>query len=49
MNDAHLATEKVLKMEPGFLLSEYSKSQPYQNPQDLEKIISMLHKAGLPK
>ncbi|MGA9538226.1 MAG: adenylate/guanylate cyclase domain-containing protein [Desulfobacterales bacterium] len=47
MSDAYVATKKVLKIKPKFLLSEFSESQPYKNSQNLEKLTSMLNKAGL--
>jgi hypothetical protein len=47
MSGAYVATKKVLKMKPKFLLSEFSQSQPYKNSQDLESLTSMFNKAGL--
>ena len=41
------ATE-VLKINPRFTLEKWQKSQPYQNPADLERRLVALRKAGLP-
>jgi adenylate cyclase len=47
--EAHWASREVLRVKPRFSLREFIKSQPYKNPQDLETMIVMLQKAGLPK
>jgi TolB-like protein len=45
--DAYGATREVLRVKPEFSLEEFAKTQPYQNPQTLEKVLAMLEKAGL--
>jgi TolB-like protein len=47
MNDAHQAVREIIRVKPGFTLEEYAKSQPYNDPQILERIIQMLQMAGL--
>ena len=49
MRAAHKATHEILIIKTGFSLKEFFKSQPYKNSQDLEKVITVLHKAGLPE
>ena len=49
MREAHKATQEILTTKTGFSLKEFFKSQPYKNPQDLEKVMTVLHKAGLPE
>jgi adenylate cyclase len=47
MEVAHGVTQEVLRVKPGFSLEEFSQSQPYKEPQTLERVIAMLRKAGL--
>jgi adenylate cyclase len=45
--EAHEATREVLKVKPGFTLEEFAESQPYKDPQTLERVIATLRRAGL--
>jgi adenylate cyclase len=47
IEEAHKATQEVLRVKPIFSLKEFAKSQLYKNPRTLEKVVSMLQKAGL--
>jgi hypothetical protein len=47
MNDAHQAVREIIRVRPGLTLEEYANSQPYRDPQILERIIQMLQMAGL--
>ena len=45
--DAHEAVREVLRIKPNFSLEEFAKSQLYENPRTMEKVVAMLRKAGL--
>jgi adenylate cyclase len=47
MEEAHRVAQDVLRINPGFSLKEFAKSQPYKEPQTLDRVITMLRKAGL--
>jgi hypothetical protein len=38
----------VKQLDPTFRLTEFSATQPYRNPQDLERLIGRLREADLP-
>lgn len=46
--EARDVAAKVKHLDPTFRLSEFSATQPYRNPQDLERLIGRLREAGLP-
>jgi adenylate cyclase len=45
---ARTIADQVLRIAPGFRLSEFAKTQPYQDPADLGRLIDRLRDAGLP-
>lgn len=49
VEDAQWEKEKVLILDPEFSLNYWSETQPYSSSHRLEKIVSDLLKAGLPK
>ncbi len=42
------AAKEVIKIDPGFSLENYASMLPYKRPEDLERYINSLRKAGLP-
>ena len=46
-DDAHLATRRVLDLEPDFDLANYSNAQPYKDQEQLNRLLDHLGKAGL--
>jgi tetratricopeptide (TPR) repeat protein len=46
--EARRTAGRVLELEPSFGLSAFAQTQPYQNPQDLKRLIGRLRAAGLP-
>jgi adenylate cyclase len=38
---------RVIQRAPGFRLARFRKSQPYKNPEDLERIVKTLQQAGM--
>ncbi len=47
LDEAHEAAARVHSIEPGFRLDAFATTQPYQNPQDLERLLGRLREAGL--
>jgi|GEM_PF-1998867 len=47
MQDAYRATKEVLRINSRFSLEAFAKTQPYEEPQSLERMIAMLRTAGL--
>jgi TolB-like protein/Flp pilus assembly protein TadD len=47
--EAHAATEQVLRIHPKFSLEYFGKTLPYKNPADRGNFIEALRKAGLPE
>jgi tetratricopeptide (TPR) repeat protein len=47
LDEAREAAARVRSLEPGFRLDEFAATQPYQNPQDLERLLERLREAGL--
>jgi TolB-like protein len=45
--DAEKAAAEVRNVKPDFTLEKYAKTQPYKEPQTLERLISRLRKTGL--
>ncbi len=48
LDEAREIAARVKRLDPAFRLTEFSATQPYQNPQDLERLIGRLRDAGLP-
>jgi adenylate cyclase len=46
-DEAHMAVEKVLKIDPNFSLEHFAKTLPYKQKETGEKLIEALRKAGL--
>jgi tetratricopeptide (TPR) repeat protein len=40
---------ELLKLYPDFRIQDWAKGLPYKRPEDLERELSMLRKAGLPE
>jgi len=40
---------KILELDPNFSLENFQKSQFYKNPDDLDRLLNNLRKAGLPE
>lgn len=47
LDQAREAAARVRTIEPGFRLDEFAATQPYRNPQDRERLLERLRKAGL--
>jgi TolB-like protein/tetratricopeptide (TPR) repeat protein len=45
--EAGAAVEKIRKARPDFNLQTFAHRQPYKNPQDLDRLVGRLKKAGL--
>jgi tetratricopeptide (TPR) repeat protein len=48
LDEAQQIAAKLKQLDPTFRLTEFSATQPYRNPQDLERLIGRLREAGLP-
>jgi DNA-binding SARP family transcriptional activator/TolB-like protein len=48
LDEAREIAATVKRLDPTFRLTEFSVTQPYRNPQDLERLIGRLREAGLP-
>ena len=48
VSDARQIAARIRQLEPTFCLTAFAKTQPYQNMQDLERLINRLRQAGLP-
>ncbi|MEJ2177844.1 MAG: hypothetical protein P8Y12_07810, partial [Gammaproteobacteria bacterium] len=47
LDQAREAAARVRTIEPGFRLDEFAATQPYRNPQDRERLLERLRRAGL--
>jgi len=47
--EASVAAEEVLRLNPKFSLVHWGKTLPYKNQADRERLIGALRKAGLPE
>jgi len=47
-DQAQRVADEIIASEPTFRLSNFAKSQPYQNPAELDRLIATLRDAGLP-
>jgi tetratricopeptide (TPR) repeat protein len=47
MEQARAAADRVRAIDPAFNLGEYAATQPYRNPDDLERLLGRLREAGL--
>ena len=45
--EASKAASRVKRIKPDFTLQKYAETQPYKTPETLERVITMLQKAGL--
>ncbi len=45
---ARRLADDIIASDPGFRLSNYAKSQPYRDPEPLDRLIDVLREAGLP-
>ena len=45
--EASKAASEVKRIKPDFTLQKYAETQPYKAPETLERVITMLQKAGL--
>jgi TolB-like protein/tetratricopeptide (TPR) repeat protein len=48
-DQARRTAEKIIANNPVFRLANYARSQPYQHPAPLERVIDALREAGLPE
>lgn len=48
LDEAREIAARVKRLDPAFRLTEFSATQPYRNPQDLDRLIGRLREAGLP-
>ena len=48
MDDSRKAVEDVLRIHPGFSLNNLVMMSPMKNQEDLNRMIYLLRKAGLP-
>jgi TolB-like protein/class 3 adenylate cyclase len=49
MEEAHAAAREVLRLHPGFTISEWRERPPYRDKLVLERYVEGLRKAGLPE
>jgi adenylate cyclase len=47
--EAHAEIDEVRKLAPRLSLDYLSKTMPYKNPADLERVLNDLRRAGLPE
>jgi adenylate cyclase len=47
VDEAHAQAKEILRIAPSFSLVNWSKTQPFRDPKDLEKRLTALRKAGL--
>jgi TolB-like protein/Tfp pilus assembly protein PilF len=48
LDKARSAAEEFLKANPGFSIGEWARTEPYTDPNELQRYVSGLRKAGLP-
>ncbi len=46
-DQARRVADEITARDPGFRVSAYAKSQPYKNPEMLERLVTALREAGL--
>jgi adenylate cyclase len=49
VEDARAAWREALRVSPAYSLEQRWKTLPYKNPDDFERIVDGLRKAGLPE
>ena len=49
VEEARAAWRELMRVRPDFSLEHHRKVQPYKNPDDFERFVEGLHKAGLPE
>jgi class 3 adenylate cyclase/tetratricopeptide (TPR) repeat protein len=47
-DEAKRVAEDIVAMDPGFRLADYARTQPYKEPEVLERLVESLREAGLP-
>ena len=47
VSDARQIAARIRQLEPTFCLTEFAKTQPYQNARDLDRLLDRLREAGL--
>jgi len=48
-DQARDTAERIISSNPSFSLSNYARSQPYKDPDQLDRVINALREAGLPE
>ena len=48
LEEAHSAAEEYLKLDPDFSISAWAKTEHYTDPNELQRFVDGLRKAGLP-
>ena len=49
IHEARQAWREALRVNPGYSLEQRRKVLPYKNPEDFERVVEGLRKAGLPE
>jgi adenylate cyclase len=49
IEEAREAWREALRVNPAYSLEHRRKALPYKNPEDFERVVEGLHKAGLPE
>jgi pentatricopeptide repeat protein len=49
VEEAHEAWRELIRVNPSYSIEESQAEAPYQNPEDFERIVEGLRKAGLPE
>jgi len=47
--EAKAMAKQLLKIDPKFTLKSWKLARTYKNPEDTERLLKALHKAGLPE
>jgi len=49
LNEARSVAEEFMKVNPGFSIREWARTEPYTDPNERQRYVSGLRKAGLPE
>ncbi len=49
LEEAHSAAEEFMKVVPNFSIKEWARTEPYTDPNELQRYVNGLRKAGLPE